>query len=336
MTKRALICGVSGQDGAYLAQLLLAKGYHVTGTSRDAQIGSFANLAALGVATRIDLETMVLTDFRSTLQVIARVKPDEIYNLAGQSSVGLSFQLPVETIDSILVGVLNLLEAIRFLRADCRIYNASSSECFGDTGGYPASEETPFYPRSPYAVAKAAAHWMVVNYREAYGLYACNGILFNHESPLRADRFVTKKIIAGACAIKNGAATRLKLGNIDISRDWGAAEEYVDAMWRMMQLEQATDLIIASGRTHSLREFVAQAFEAVGLDWRAHVDVDDSLIRPSDIGYSAGNAEKARRLIGWRAERDMAAIVAEMVEVEMASQRLASSGVTSALRRRVT
>lgn len=317
MQKRALICGISGQDGAYLARLLLEKGYHVIGTSRDAQVASFSNLVRLNIRERVVLESMVLTDFRSTLQTFAKAMPDEVYNLAGQSSVGLSFQQPVETMESIGLGVLNLLEATRFLNARSKLYNASSSECFGDTGGKHADEDTPFHPRSPYAVAKAAAHWLVVNYRDAYGIYACNGILFNHESPLRPARFVTKKIIVGACAIKNGAATRLQLGNIDVSRDWGAAPEYVDAMWRMMQLETPTDLVIASGRSHSLQEFVEAAFTEVGLDWRQHVDVDDSLRRPSDIPYSAGNASKAHGLIGWQAESSMREVVRMMVEDEM-------------------
>lgn len=317
MTKRALICGVSGQDGAYLARLLLDKGYHVTGTSRDAQVASFGNLATLSIRDRVELESMVLTDFRSTLQTLKKAAPDEVYNLAGQSSVGLSFQQPVETMDSISVGVLNLLEAIRFLGGGIKLYNASSSECFGDTGGKPADEETPFHPRSPYAVAKAAAHWLVVNYRDAYGLQACSGILFNHESPLRPTRFVTKKIVAGACAIRRGEQQRLQLGNIDIARDWGAASEYVDAMWRLMQLDQPTDLVIATGKTHRLEDFVASAFAAVGLDWRAHVVVEASLRRPSDIPYSAGNAAKAARLIGWRATSGMREVVKMMVEAEM-------------------
>lgn len=319
MTKRALICGVSGQDGAYLARLLLDKGYHVTGTSRDAQVASFANLAALGIHERVDLESMVLTDFRSILQTIKKAAPDEVYNLAGQSSVGLSFHHPVETMDSISVGVLNLLEAIRFLGGGIKLYNASSSECFGDTGGKPADENTPFHPRSPYAVAKSAAHWLVVNYRDAYGIHACNGILFNHESPLRPARFVTKKIVVGACAIRRGQAKRLQLGNLDISRDWGAAEEYVDAMWRLMQMEQPDDLVIASGRTHSLEDFVAAAFKTVELDWREHVDVDDSLRRPLDIPYSAGNPAKAERLISWRAQSGMNEVVEMMVEAEMSA-----------------
>ena len=202
--KTALICGVSGQDGAYLAKLLLEKGYHVVGTSRDAQVANFANLDRLSITDHAKLESMVLTDFRSTLQTIRKAKPDEVYNLAGQSSVALSFQQPVETMDSISVGTLNLLEAVRFLGSEIRIYNASSSECFGDTKAEAASEQTPFHPRSPYAVAKAAAHWAVVNYRDAYGLFAANGILFNHESPLRPERFVTKKIVCSACRIRAG------------------------------------------------------------------------------------------------------------------------------------
>lgn len=317
MSRRALICGVSGQDGAYLARLLLDRGYDVTGTSRDAQVASFANLSALGIRERVALDSMVLTDFRSTLQTLSKIQPDEVYNLAGQSSVGLSFQQPVETMDSVSVGVLNLLEVIRFLGRNIRLYNASSSECFGDTGGKPADEATPFQPRSPYAVAKSAAHWLVVNYRDSYGIHACNGILFNHESPLRQARFVTKKIVAGACSIKRGEMKRLQLGNIDIARDWGAAAEYVDAMWRIMQLDNPTDLVIATGKTHTLEEFVAAAFEEVGLDWRSHVDVEPSLKRPSDIGYSAGNPAKADHLIGWRAKSGMREVVHMMVQAEM-------------------
>jgi len=317
LAKRALICGVSGQDGAYLARLLLAKGYEVTGTSRDAQVATFANLAALGIKSRVTVESMVLTDFRSTLQTLRKIEPDEVYNLAGQSSVGLSFQLPVETMESISVGVLNLLEAIRFLGGDIKLYNASSSECFGDTGGKPANEMTPFQPRSPYAVAKSAGHWLVVNYRDSYGIRASNGILFNHESPLRPERFVTKKIVAGACAIKRGETNRLQLGSISIARDWGAAPEYVDAMWRMMQLDSPTDLVIATGKTHSLEEFVATAFKQVGLDWRSHVDVDVGLKRPSDIAFSAGNPAKANRLIGWHATSGMREVVQLMMQAEM-------------------
>jgi GDPmannose 4,6-dehydratase len=315
--KRALICGISGQDGSYLAQLLLSKNYHVTGTSRDAQIASFENLSRLGIRDQVELLSMVLTDFRSTLQVLAKVQPDEVYNLSGQSSVALSFQQPVETMASIGTGCLNLLEAIRFLGRDIRLYNASSSECFGDTSGRVADEATPFYPRSPYAVAKATAHWTVVNYREAYGIHALNGILFNHDSPLRPHRFVTKKIITTACAIAKGSKQKLRLGNIAINRDWGFAPEYVDAMWRMIQLDTPTDLVIATGRTSSLEDFVAAAFAEVGLDWCQHVEVDETLRRPSDIMYSAGNAAKAQSLLGWRAESTMRDVVRCMVEAEL-------------------
>jgi GDPmannose 4,6-dehydratase len=232
---RALICGVSGQDGAYLARCLLGRGYEVYGTSRDAEVRSFANLARLGIAGQVATQSMASNDFRSVLQVLSRVDPDEIYSLAGQSSVGLSFEQPVETLESISMGTLNLLEAMRFLGKPMRLYSAGSGECYGDTGGARATEDTPFRPRSPYAVAKATAHWLVANYREAYGLHASTGILFNHESPLRSRRFVTRKIVAAACAIAGGSRERLTLGNVEIHRDWGWAPEYVEAMWRMLQ-----------------------------------------------------------------------------------------------------
>jgi GDPmannose 4,6-dehydratase len=317
LQKRALICGISGQDGAYLARLLLSKNYNVTGTSRDAQIAPFENLTRLGIRDKVECVSMALTDFRSTLQVLAKVRPDEVYNLAGQSSVSLSFQQPVEAMASIGTGCLNLLETIRFLGHDMRLYNASSSECFGDTGGQAADEMTPFHPRSPYAVAKAAAHWMIVNYREAYGIHAVNGILFNHESPLRPERFVTKKIVATACAIADGSKQKLCLGDLAISRDWGFAPEYMEAVWRMTQLSAPTDLVIATGQTHSLQEFVMAAFATVGLDWRRYVEIDDRLRRPSDIRYSAGNAAMAQALLGWRAESTMSDVLQRMIEAEL-------------------
>jgi GDPmannose 4,6-dehydratase len=317
LAKRALICGISGQDGSYLAQLLLAKNYHVTGTSRDAETVSFENLSRLGIRDKVELLSMALTDFRSTLQVLAKTEPDEVYNLSGQSSVELSFQQPVETMASISTGCLNLLESIRFLGRPIRLYNANSGECFGDTAGLAADEMTPFRPRSPYAVAKAAAHWSVVNYREAYGIHALNGILFNHDSPLRPRRFVTKKIIATACAIANGSKQKLHLGNIAVSRDWGFAPEYVEAMWRMTQLDIPTDLIIATGQTSSLKDFLAAAFSELGLDWSQHVEINDTLRRPSDVMYSAGNATRAQQLIGWRAECTMRNVVRHMIEAEL-------------------
>lgn len=313
MAKTALICGIAGQDGAYLAQLLLSDGYTVVGTSRDAQISTFRNLVRLGIRDRVKTCSMALNDFRSVLQIISKIQPDEIYNLAGQTSVGLSFELPVETMESITLGTLNLLEAIRFIGAPIRLYNAGSSECFGETGT-PADETTPFRPRSPYAVAKAAAFWQVANYREAYDLFACSGILFNHESPLRPRRFVTQKIVQAAADIAAGRAEKLYLGNISIQRDWGWSPEYVEAMYRILQQEQPDDFVIATGQTHSLQEFVAEVFDYLGLDWQRCVEVDRSLFRPTDIAISSGNAAKAKQKLGWQAKYTMRDVAQMMVD----------------------
>jgi len=313
MTRKALICGISGQDGSYLSRLLLEKGYEVHGSARDAQVASFANLSRLGIHDQICFHSMALNDFRSVLQVLVNVQPDEIYNLAGQSSVGLSFDQPVETLESISVGTLNLLEAIRFMKLQTRLYNAGSSECFGNTGGQPADENTPFRPRSPYAVAKATAFWEIANYREAYNLYASTGILFNHESPLRPERFVTQKIVRSACRIAGGADEKLKLGNIEIARDWGWAPEYVEAMWMILQQEKADDFVIATGETNRLEDFVAEVFRCVGLDWRDHVESDASLLRPSEIMVSRANPEKSARILGWQATYVMKDVAKMMV-----------------------
>ncbi len=310
----ALICGVSGQDGAYLAQLLLSKGYKVYGTSRDAQVSTFRNLVRLGIRDRIDTCSMSLNDFRSVLQVISKVQPDEIYNLAGQTSVGLSFELPVETMESITLGTLNLLEAIRFIGAPIKLYNAGSSECFGDTGTDAADENTPFRPRSPYAVAKAAAFWQVANYREAYNLFTCSGILFNHESPLRPRRFVTQKIVAAACEIAQGKPGKLQLGNISIQRDWGWAPEYAEAMYLMLQQDKPDDFVIATGETNSLESFVVEVFSYVGLDWQKHVEINTNFFRPTDIAVSCGNANKAKEKLGWLAKYHMKDIAQMMVD----------------------
>lgn len=310
--KKALICGISGQDGAYLAQLLLAKGYTVCGTSRDAQISSFRNLQYLGIKERVQLESMALTDFRSVLQVLNKIQPFEIYNLAGQTSVGLSFEQPVETLESITIGTLNLLEAIRFLGAPIKFYNASSSECFGDTGEASSDETTAFRPRSPYAVSKAAAFWAVANYREAYGLFACSGILFNHESPLRPERFVTQKIIQSVRRIAQGSDEKLHLGNISIQRDWGWAPEYVEAMQLMLQQDNPDDYVIATGESSTLEEFVSTAFAVVNLDWQKHVVTDKSLLRPTDIALGRGNPAKARDRLGWEAKYKMKDVVKMM------------------------
>ena len=297
---RALICGITGQDGSYLAKLLVDKGYEVIGTSRDAMVASMENLQRVDVHERVVVASMSINDFRSVLSVIQQYLPDEIYNLAGQTSVGLSFEQPVEAMESITLGTLNILEAIRFVKQPIRIYNAGSSECFGDTGDAAADENTPFSPRSPYAVAKSSAHWLVQNYRDAYGLFACTGILFNHESPLRPKRFVTQKIVCSAARIARIGSTTLELGNIDIHRDWGWAPEYVEAMWLMLQQEQAVDYVIATGRSCSLGSFVERVFQWFGLNWREYVVFNNELKRPSDITHSRGNPALAERQLGWK------------------------------------
>ena len=317
--RRALICGISGQDGAYLARLLLEKGYEVWGTSRDAQASTFGNLSRLGILDRVKTVSMAVKDFRSVLQAISHSEPDEIYNLAGQSSVGLSFEQPAETLESIATGTLNLLEVIRFLGSPVRFYNAGSSECFGDMKVFAADEGTLFQPHSPYAVAKATAHWLVANYRSAYGIFACNGILFNHESPLRPPRFVTRKIVQAAVRIANGSKEKLVLGDIGIRRDWGWSPEYVDAMWRMLQTDSPEDFVIATGESNSLEDFLATTFSNVGLDWRQYVTQDPKLFRPAEIRYSRGLAEKARRVLGWQAKMRMRDVVREMIRYEQES-----------------
>ena len=312
--KTALIFGVSGQDGAYLAKLLLDRDYIVYGTSRDAQVSSFQNLEYLGIRDRVELKSTALNDFRSVLQILSKTRPDEVYNLAGQTSVGLSFEQPVETLESIAVGTLNILEAIRFIGEPIKFYNAASSEVFGDTKGTAANESTAFSPRSPYAVAKATAFWEVANYREAYGLYACSGILFNHDSPLRPERFVTQKIVASACRIAAGKQDKLQLGNIDIQRDWGWAEDYVEAMYLMLQQSQPDDYVIATGESYKLAEFIEIAFRQVNLDWQDHVISDKELCRPTDIAISRGTPQKAWEKLGWVAKHKIADIVTMMIE----------------------
>lgn len=315
--KKVLICGVSGQDGAYLSKLLLEKGYEVYGGSRDATTNSFSNLNALKIRDDVQPVSINITDFRSTLQTIIRIRPDEVYNLSGQSSVGLSFEQPVETFESIGIGTLNLLEAIRFEDQPVCLYNSGSSECFGELGNLPADEDTPFRPRSPYAIAKATAHWQVVNYREAYNIHACTGILFNHESPLRPARFVTKKIICAACRIFKGSKEKLHLGNIDIQRDWGWAPDYVHAMWLMLQHEKPDDFVIATGITHSLQDYIHMVFGYLQLDWREHVISDHSLLRPTDLLVGRANPAKAHKLLNWKATYSLETIVEKMIESEL-------------------
>lgn len=315
--KKALICGVSGQDGAYLASLLLSKGYQVWGTSRDAQVANFSNLARLGILDRVNVLSMAQNDFRSVLNTLSQSEPEEVYFLSGQSSVGLSFEQPAESIESMTLGALNLLEAIRFLGRPVRLYHASSSESFGDVAlGTLADELTPFRPRSPYGVAKASAHWLVTNYREAYGLYCCNGILFNHESPLRPARFVTRKIVMAASRIASGSGERLTLGRLNIARDWGWAPDFVDAMWRMLQQDRPDDYVIATGEAHTLETFVAMVFEQLGLNWLDHVDTDPALFRPSEILRSVGDPSKAARVLNWTPSHTFSKIIESLIAAE--------------------
>lgn len=318
--KKAIIIGVSGQDGSYLSKFLLEKGYEVWGTSRDAQMSSFRNLHQLGIRDQVKVESMSLNDFRSVIQVLSKIAPDEIYNLAGQTSVGMSFEQPVETFESITIGTLNLLESLRFLKIPSKLYNASSSECFGNTSGDAATETTPFRPRSPYAAAKAAAFWQTANYREAYGLFACSGILFNHESPLRPGRFVTQKIVKAAIDIANGRCSELKLGNIDIERDWGWAPEYVEAMWLMLQQVEPDDYIVATGKTYSLRDFVQQVFSHLNLNWEKYTFSDSKLLRPTDILTSRAKPLKTDSQLGWRAQHDMPDVARMMVDAALSSK----------------
>lgn len=314
---KALICGVNGQDGAYLAAQLLDAGYTVIGSSRDASTTRFERLERLGIADRVQRVSMALNDFRSVLHTLRQARPNEIYNLAGQSSVGLSFDQPVETMDSIAGGTLNLLEAIRFEDPAIRFYNAGSSECFGDCADAPATESTPFRPTSPYAVAKASAYWLVRNYRQAYGLFACTGILFNHESPLRPERFVTRKIVRAAARIARGEARTLELGNIGIARDWGWAPDYVHAMYLMLQQPEADDYIVATGRTVTLEYFIERVFGHFGLDWREHVQVNEGLLRPADFAVARADPRKARERLGWQPAADVDHVIERLCAAEV-------------------
>lgn len=318
--KRALIFGVSGQDGAWLAKLLLEHGYEVHGSSRDRDAVSFSNLQRLGILDRVHLHSAAPVDFRSVAALLEIVNPHEIYNLSAQSSVSLSFEQPLETLSSVVIGTVNILEAMRFLNVGARFYNAASSECFGDTAG-PAAEGAPFHPKSPYGTSKAAAYWAVANYRDAYGMFACSGILFNHESHLRPARYVSQKIVRGAADIADGRARTLNLGRLDIVRDWGWAPEYVDAMHRMLGHDQPEDFVIATGEGHTLEDFVDRVFAGFDLNWRDWVEVDAGLYRPSEIAFSVGNPEKAKRILGWEATHRLDRLVEELVRRERDRRR---------------
>ena len=309
---KALIFGISGQDGTYLSKFLLGKGYKVFGTSRNVVTNNFNYLKKMNIKNDIEFSSIDLTDFKSVLRHISIIKPDEIYNLAGQTSVGLSFAQPVEALESITNATLNILEVIRVTNPSIRFYNASSSECFGDTGEKAANEETSLNPYSPYGIAKTAAHLLVKNYREGYKLHVCNGILFNHESLIRSKQFVTQKIVYSAARINAGNKERLKIGNLSISRDWGWAPDYVDAMWRIIQQPNAGDFVIATGKTISLEQFVEKVFTFFELNWKDHVDIDKSLLRPTDIKISKGDPTKAKKILGWRAKKNVDDVINEL------------------------
>ncbi|GBU20124.1 MULTISPECIES: GDP-mannose 4,6-dehydratase [Methylobacterium] len=323
--KRALITGITGQDGAYLAELLLEQGYEVFGVvRRSSHAGVFDHrLKWLGVADRVTLLDGNLIDLSSLMRIVQDVQPDELYNLAAQSFVTASWQQPVLTGQVTGLGAVNLLEAMRTLRPKARYYQASSSEMFGLIQEQVQSETTPFYPRSPYGVAKLYAHWMTVNYRESFGLHASNGILFNHESPLRGVEFVTRKVTDAVARIKLGLASELRLGNIDAKRDWGHAKDYVRAMWLMLQQDAPDDYVIATGRTTTVREMCEIAFRHVGLTMDDHLVIDEKLFRPAEVDVLLGNPEKARKAFGWAPEISLEAMIREMVDADLA--RLAPS-----------
>lgn len=310
---RALIVGVSGQDGAYLSNFLIDKGYDVFGTSRDLEAASFNGLKYLGVDSLITKMKMIPSDFKSVYEIISSIQPNEIYNLSGQSSVSLSFRQPLEAVQSIVLATINILESMRLIGGDIRFYNAGSGEVFGETQGHPSNEETPFHPVSPYGLAKANAIAQVSLHRDIYGLYACTGILFNHESPLRPESYVTQKIIKAAYRIANGSGEKLSIGNIKISRDWGYAPDYVGAMWEMLQLKSPEDFVIATGRTVSLEYFISQAFLYFDLDWTDHVSIDERFFRVSEIMVGSADPGKANRLLGWNASYQIESVIKHMI-----------------------
>ncbi len=313
--KTALITGITGQDGSYLAELLLEKGYRVVGMVRRASTENFERIA--DVRDWVELRQADLLDQLSLIELIRAVAPDEIYNLAAQSFVPTSWLQPMLTAEFDAVGVTRLLEAVRLVAAEARFYQASSSEMFGRVRETPQRETTPFYPRSPYGVAKVYGHFITVNYRESYDLFACSGILFNHESPRRGREFVTRKVTDVVARIKLGLAKELRLGNLEARRDWGFAGDYVEAMWRMLQQPTADDYVIATGESHSVRELVETAFGCVGLDWQQYVREDPSLLRPAEVDHLIGDASKAHRVLGWSPRVAFPALVEMMVRADL-------------------
>lgn len=316
MSKTALICGVGGQDGSYLARLLLEKNYRVVGTSRNPGLALEGNLAALGIAKELDCIPMESADEKSVASAVDKANPDEIYYLAGESSVAKSFEEPAKTFESIALGAIYLLEATKKRQGDKRIrlFNAGSGDCFGNLSGAIADENTLFNPLSPYAIAKTSVYSLVKHYRRSYEMYACTGILFNHESPLRPSHFVTQKIVHAAKEIAAGRQSQLVLGRLDIARDWGWAPEYVEAMWLMLQQDQPEDFVIATGHTMTLMDFVKTAFEQVDLDWQSYVVQDPAFMRPTDLLVSRANIDKISRSLGWQPQVTGSKVVQKMFE----------------------
>jgi GDPmannose 4,6-dehydratase len=313
--RKAFVTGITGQDGSYLAELLLAKGYEVHGLVRRSS--SFNTWRIDDVRDRLILHYGDLVDQNSLMRTLSLVGPDEIYNLAAQSHVKVSFEMPEYTASVTGLGVLRLLDAVRDLKLPTRVYQAGSSEMYGLVQETPQTEKTPFHPRSPYGAAKVFGHWITVNYREGYGMHASNGILFNHESPRRGENFVTKKITMSVAAIKSGREKELRLGNLEAKRDWGFARDYVEAMWRMLQQDKPDDYVVATGETHSVREFLEEAFSHVGLHWQDHVKVDPKYFRPAEVDLLLGDPTKARTTLGWKPSVSFKDLVHLMVDADM-------------------
>jgi GDPmannose 4,6-dehydratase len=311
----ALITGITGQDGSYLAELLLQKGYRVVGMVRRSSTENFERIEHL--RGRVEICQADLLDQLSLINLLRQVRPREVYNLASQSFVPTSWEQPVLTGEFTALGVTKMLEAVRLVDREIRFYQASSSEMFGKVTQVPQTEQTPFYPRSPYGVAKVYGHWITVNYRESYGIFACSGILFNHESPRRGKEFVTRKVTDGVARIKGGLATQLPLGNLDARRDWGYAGDYVEAMWLMLQQPRPEDYVIATGETHSVRELCEIAFAQAGLRWQDHVIVDPKLVRPAEVDVLQGDASKAKRVLGWQPRISFRDLIELMVDADL-------------------
>ena len=318
MTKTALVTGITGQDGAYLTELLLSKGYRVIGTYRRTSALDTWRLRYLGIEENVILESLDLEDLSNQIRILQKYRPAEIYNLAAQSFVGISFEQPMLTGQVTGMGVTNLLEAVRIAHPEAKFYQASTSEMFGKVQSIPQTESTPFYPRSPYGVAKLYAHWMTINYRESYNLFACSGILFNHESPLRGIEFVTRKITDAVARIKAGKLNKLVLGNLEAKRDWGFAKEYVEAMWLMLQQDVPDDYVIATGSTHEVKEFVQLAFECAGIGgWQDYVETSSQFGRPAEVDLLIGSPQKAKGRLGWVPKTKIEDLVSMMVAADI-------------------